>query len=305
MTEVSFIKASYAQHQASYAHYQQGNEKANHANTWLRQDNVNAFRVNRVYGLLDPWVALFPKSTWMTVGDGRYGLDAHYLKQQGVQVVATDIADDLLKEGQAAGYIDAYKQENAEQLSFSDNQFDFSFCKEAYHHFPRPLLALYEMLRVVKQGAILIEPIDREIVPWYQIVFLNLKNILKIILGKSVQKYFFESDGNFLYAISKREIEKVALGLGFKQVVFKGINDIYLEGMEYAPLDKRNSVYKKMQRKQKVYDLFSRLKLIPYNLLFAAILKEPLDPQAEASLTQAGYEVINLPENPYIKLNNQ
>jgi SAM-dependent methyltransferase len=40
-----------------------------------------------------------------------------------------------------------FQKENAEQLSFEDESFDFVLCKEAYHHFPRPMIALYEMIR--------------------------------------------------------------------------------------------------------------------------------------------------------------
>ena len=67
-------------------------------------------------------------------------------------IAATDIAEVLLKEAKEEGYIKAYSKENAESLSFADNEFDFVFCKESYHHFPRPMIALYEILRVVKRG---------------------------------------------------------------------------------------------------------------------------------------------------------
>lgn len=300
-----FIQFSYLRHASSYANYKEGHEKSEHAKTWMREDNVNAFRLKRVHALLDPWAKLFPSSNWVTVGDGRYGSDAHYLKQKGLKVLATDISDDLLKEGKALGYIDAYQQENAERLSFKADSFDFAFCKEAYHHFPRPLLALYEMLRVSRNGVLLIEPIDREMVSWLQVLFLKLKDFVKRCLRKPVTKYFFEEDGNFLYALSKREVEKVALGLGLRQVVFKGINDIYLADMEYAPAIPSDPVFKKMRRKQRVYDFFSRLTLNPYNLLFAAILKEPLNQDAVKQLVQQGFEVRNLPANPHIKLNDK
>ncbi|MFO1257666.1 MAG: class I SAM-dependent methyltransferase [Gammaproteobacteria bacterium] len=305
MTDSNFIQSSYVQHASSYENYRDGQEKSDHAKTWMREDNVNAFRLKRVHALLDPWARLFPKSTWMTVGDGRYGSDAHYLKQKGLKALATDISDVLLKEGQALGYIDAYQRENAEQLSFKTDSFDFAFCKEAYHHFPRPVLALYEMLRISKKGVLLIEPIDREIVDWHQLLFLKLKDFLKRCLRKPVTKYFFEEDGNFLYALSKREIEKVALGLGLRQVVFKGINDIYLANMEYAPAVPSDPVFKKMRRKQWFYDFFSQLTLNPHNLLFAAILKEPLSQETVNQLTQEGFEVRNLPANPHIKLNDK
>lgn len=95
MTDSTFIQSSYLQHAASYSNYKEGQEKSQHAKTWMREDNVNAFRLKRVHALLDPWARLFPKSSWITIGDGRYGSDAHYLKQKGVKVLATDISDDL------------------------------------------------------------------------------------------------------------------------------------------------------------------------------------------------------------------
>ena len=44
--------------------------------------------------LSDVWGA-----SWLTVGDGRYGTDAHYIFSKGVRnVLATDISDYLLRE---------------------------------------------------------------------------------------------------------------------------------------------------------------------------------------------------------------
>ena len=73
-----------------------------------------------------------------------------------------------------------YKIENAENLSFEDKTIDFILCKESYHHFPRPMVALYEMLRVARNGVLLIEPNDAYIINKYsEILFRNLKNIVK------------------------------------------------------------------------------------------------------------------------------
>lgn len=48
--------------------------------------------------------------------------------------------------------------ENAEKLSSPNETLDFVLCKESYHHFTRPMLALYEMLRVATKAVVLIEP---------------------------------------------------------------------------------------------------------------------------------------------------
>ncbi len=253
-----------------------------------------------MYALVDPLIKLFGDSSWATVGDGRYGTDAMYLASKGIKVTATDIDDRLLKLAHEKGLIDAYQKQNAEKLSFDDKAFDFIYCKEAYHHFPRPTIALYEMLRVAKRGCVLLEPIDREIASWVQQLFLSTKNFIKRALKKPVSRDFFEEEGNYLFSVSKREFEKIALGLGHRFIIFKGINDIYLEGMEDTKLDTRSRLYKKMLRKKRVYDALSRLGLIPYNLLFTAFIKEHLNDETICSLRSEGYEVIELPKNPYL-----
>lgn len=155
-----FQEDSYVRHTEHFKKYAYGGEKEEFARIWLEEDTVDAWRHRRMYQAIDPIIEAIPKAKWLTVGDGRYGKDAHYLLQKGCDVIASDISDFLLQEGKKAGYISNYKQENAEKLSFNDDEFDFIFCKESYHHFPRPMIALYEMIRVARQGVILIEPND-------------------------------------------------------------------------------------------------------------------------------------------------
>lgn len=47
---------------------------------------------------------------------------------------------------------------NAEHLPFDSASFDLVFCKESLHHLARPVLGLYEMLRVCRRAVVLIEP---------------------------------------------------------------------------------------------------------------------------------------------------
>ena len=44
----------------------------------------------------DPLLEQFPQACWLTVGDGRFGRDAHYIESKCVRVVASDISDVLL-----------------------------------------------------------------------------------------------------------------------------------------------------------------------------------------------------------------
>ena len=96
---------------------------------------------------------------WLTVGDYYFGMDAHSLLRRGAgSVLATDIAEKRLKIGKEKGLIHEYKALNADVLDLPSNSVDFAFCKEAFHHFPRPMRSLYELMRVAKRGVLLIEP---------------------------------------------------------------------------------------------------------------------------------------------------
>jgi SAM-dependent methyltransferase len=54
----------------------------------------------------------------------------------------------------------SYRVENGESLSFDSGSFDLVFCKESLHHLARPVLGLYEMLRVCRRAALWIEPYE-------------------------------------------------------------------------------------------------------------------------------------------------
>ncbi|MGH8630913.1 MAG: class I SAM-dependent methyltransferase, partial [Burkholderiales bacterium] len=81
----------------------------------------------------DPLLEAMPAAQWITIGDGWYGSDAHYLRSRGQQVVATSLTDDSLAIARDRGWIGEYRAENAEALSFGDGACDFVLCKEAYH----------------------------------------------------------------------------------------------------------------------------------------------------------------------------
>ena len=97
---------------------------------------------------LNPFIKKGDK--WVTVGDGRYGTEVNYLISKGLDALVTDYSDKLLKIGYEIGFINKYQKENAESLTFKDNSFDY-IIKEAFHHFPRPWIALYEAFRVCKR----------------------------------------------------------------------------------------------------------------------------------------------------------
>lgn len=294
-------KLSYKKHELYFEDYTKGGKEEKMARTWLNTNTVDSWRHIRMYNSIDPLLLCYPNATWLTVGDGRYGKDAHYIQQKGLSVLATDISDALLKEAKEIGYITDYRKENAESLSFSDKEFDFVLCKEAYHHFPRPMLALYEILRVSKKGVVLIGLNDPFILStFYQFLFMNLKNFVKFLLRKKIVRHSFEEVGNYVYTISKREIEKVALGLNIRVIAFKELNDYYLKGVEYEKADDNSRLFKKIKRRIALQNFLSKIGLNPYGRLIAIIFKGIPDEKCERMLSKNRYEVIHLPKNPFI-----
>ena len=74
------------------------------------------------------------------------------------EVIASDLNNDFLSISLEMVIVNQIAAENAEKLSFNDNSIDYLLCKESYHHFPRPFMAFYEMIRVAKQGIVILKP---------------------------------------------------------------------------------------------------------------------------------------------------
>lgn len=297
----NFQEKSYKQHSEHFDDHSPGGKQESHAKTWFENDTVDAWRHQRMYRILNPLLTADPKARWLTVGDGRYGKDAKYILEKGCDALATDISDSLLKVAKDIGYITKYQKENAESLTFKDAEFEYVFCKESYHHFPRPMVALYEMLRVANNGIVLVEPNDAYIVNSFSaIVFRNVKSVVKIFLGKKSNKHTFEESGNYLFSISRREVEKVALGLDLKVVAYLGINDAYFKGVEYEKLSSKGPLQRKVRILIGIQNLLCRLRLMDYGLLGVIIFKKEPSKDLLQLLLDDGYEVVQLPNNPYI-----
>lgn len=301
ITTKTFQELSHERHTEHYIEYGSDGSKASHARTWLDSGTVDAFRHQRMYKLIDPLLHTEPESEWLTVGDGRYGKDSKYITDKGLKALPTDISDILLKESKKLGYIQDYRKENAESLSFSNYQFDYVLCKESYHHFPRPYLALYEMLRVAKKGVVLIEPNDIYINNTISsVIFRYMKSSLKYLMGKKNIKHGFEDSGNYVYCMSRREVEKVALGLNYPLVAFKGINDAFLPGVEKERISDNGILKKNINLLINTANLLCKMKLMDYTNLTTIIFKEHPSSELIDALTNDGYDIIYLPKNPYI-----
>tara|TARA_B110000483_G_scaffold236016_1_gene308455 strand:+ start:363 stop:1232 length:870 start_codon:yes stop_codon:yes gene_type:complete len=230
-------------------------------------------------------------NTWVTVGDGRYGDNANYLFEKGLNdVIATSITEDNLKYAKENKYIKDYKIENAENLSFEDKTIDFILCKESYHHFPRPTIALYEMMRVAKQAIILIEPFDDN-------KLLNFfKRFIKFLIrGKGQSDLVFESSGNFLYRISVKEFKKTLAAIGGYNFALKGINDFYISKFESKSIKTKNIA--SLITKFAIYfqNILSKINLLGYGLC-SIIIYEKDNKNLEDVLMKTGFKIFKVPQ---------
>lgn len=301
---IGFHEKSYRKHREHYDDHAQGGPRSADAEKWFLDDTVDSWRHTRMYRLLNPVLEANKDSQWLTVGDGRYGQEAHYILQRGPKAVATDISDTLLREGARKGYISEYSRQNAEALNYKDGEFDFVLCKESLHHFPRPFRGLYEMIRVSRKGVVLIEPTDLKIGATLRgKIFRVFVDTARKLTGRSKGHYPYEETGNYVYGISRLEMEKVALGLNMPVMAFKGINDYYVPGLEDEKADASSKVFKRIRRRIAMNDIFCRLGLKPHATTCVILFIETVGDELRRRLTAAGFDVVDLPENPCIGRN--
>ena len=290
----------YASQENVYHRFARGGSEESLAKTWFDKTTVDAWRHDRMYDMLRAIVHRYPGSCWLTIGDGRYGCDAAHLAGKGMKVLATDIGDTLLREALVSGHIAACRKENAESLSFRDEEFEFVLCKESYHHCPCPMVALYEMLRVASNAVILIEPNDHLVnSTWAERTVSGLLSGVKRLLGWNPDPPEFEEAGNYVYGVSKREMEKAALGLGLRYVAFRGMNDHYVVGVEHEKIDANGPLFRKLLTRIRMKNLLCRFRLRQYDLLTTIIFKTSIDEGMKAGLAGQGYQVVELPLNPF------
>ena len=278
-------------------------EAKRRSETWFENDTVDFWRHERIRNSLLPIIDYFPDSHWLTVGDGRYGTDANYLLRKGLKAHASDIQDELLKIGNKNNFIKDFSKQNAESLTFCDNQFDFVYCKESYHHFPRPAVALYEMLRVAKEGVILQEPNDNLFFTnFLQILFNYAMDFARFVLGKEKETFLFEVSGNYVYSLSSRELKKYALGIGYGFVAYKIQQDFYIDGVEFEKADKKSKLFKKIKRGIRFFEFLYKAGLFNGGIITGVILKSVPSSKLIKSLELNGYKTEILTKNPIFKV---
>lgn len=257
---------------------------------WQRDDTADYWRHARMMEALFKCMQYARNDRWLTVGDGHYGMDAIKMGRHGyTNVLPTNIEDSLLKVSKQRGWIAEYRVENAEALSFADESFDYVLCKESYHHFPRPMIALYEMLRVARKGVVLIEPQDSHADH-------------PLTSGDAVAGY--ESIGNYIYTLSRRELQKVCLGLDLPAVAFKNICDIYFDGVEYIKASPDEPAFVDLVNQINAAEEACRQMQKKPNVLMAVIFKERPDNVVVDSFVRGeaqGWNMTFFQGNPHLK----
>jgi ubiquinone/menaquinone biosynthesis C-methylase UbiE len=246
---------------------------------------------------LTPLIQSYPCASWMTIGDGNYGSNAFFLLQNHADVLATSLNDEPLVLAQEKGFIKDYRREDAEQISATDNSFDFLLCKESYHNFSHPPIGFYEMLRVAKQGIVLIEPQETSRV--------FLFDHLKILVKKGIRRdksVFFEPSGNYIFRLNVREVEKMLIPLNYNFIAYKRFNDFYFK--HYAEEKFHRFSWATNFFKFGIYfqDILCHLKLLNFGLITLIVFKKSPDEKTLELLKKNGFHIYSLIQNPYINI---
>jgi len=226
---------------------------------------------------------------WLAVGD-HYGYESYFFSKFGLDVLPADICVNFLQTAKNLNYISKFSEQNVEAMTFDDNMFDFVFCRDSYHHFPRPILGVYEMLRVAKKGVIVSEPTDPLLKSSFLLFLCNLldtKNNPTRSWKLWKNRFSFETIGNYVYKVSQREFEKLAMGIGLPAIAFR-----------YS--DTANHSYSQSRLKKIFLTMLMKMKILPYPILSIILFKVEPEKSTVEKLKNEGWSVYNLPENPYL-----
>jgi len=299
---MGFEQKSYQIHSSSFDEIDLENQLQIYKN-WFDKPTTDLWRHLRMLVVLDPFLNIYKNTSWITIGDGRFGTSATYIERHGSSALATDIGLRLLEIAKSNQMITEFAYANAEQIPFADEAFDFAYCKQSYHHFPRPMLAVYEMLRVSKKAIIFTEPHDFSPPPFTRALLQKTKHRVRKLLGKSIPHHDtgnYEEIGNYIYSISVREFEKVALGLGLPCIAYKRFDDIYLNGVEAEIFSPDAPLYKKIKSILKIKKLSHSLGLtLPNSIQMVVFKTEPAEDLIVA-LKKDGFKIVPFSSNPYL-----
>lgn len=258
-------------------------------------DSIDCFRHYRMFTpLVTEIISRFPDSSWLTVGDGRFGSDSIYLRKLGAKKIHTSsLTDKSLQIAKSNEWIDEFSCQNAEDLSFEDDSFDFVLCKESYHHFPRPPIAFYELLRVSRLGVVYIEPFRSRYSP-----LRGVKKIFKLIT-KRIDHGEYEPAGNYIFRLDIGEFVEYGRALDLPCIWYRLFNDAYHPKLfgNGTPDFKQRLGFKFLVG---IQNFLCKLKLLGYGSVSCAVFKVDLNRNKLGNLGSKGIKEIKLGRNPFV-----
>lgn len=250
--------------------------------------------------------------SWLTIGD-YHGHDSIMLKEYGIHnVVASNLNSSILALGHKAGFVGDYLTINAERIPLEDNSFDYVLCKEALHHMPRPMLAIYEMLRVARKAIFLIEPQDKVIdLPivkdsayWFEVkdskLLFGSRENDRVISDQRID-WWEDGPNNYVYTLSKREIRKICFGMGLPAFMVKGFNDFYDPAWAVQPATDESDGFIKTCEQIRLWDYVCSISGKPSSYLTAILFKRVPVPELSQKLQNLGY-AFNLTPTRYLPI---
>lgn len=106
-----------------------------------------------------------------------------------------------------------------------------------------------------------------------------LKNVLGIFDQTLINRiwknrYSYETVGNYVYKLSEKELEKIAMGINLPAIGIKGINDYYSEDIDLNQSTSNKAIFNKVKSKIARRDLICKMRLIPYKIAARVIFKQ-------------------------------
>jgi hypothetical protein len=249
-----------------------------------------------MYALIDPAMEAGRHNTWLTIGDS--GGDADALLRAGIPagaIVASSIGTEQLSRTKSLGFLADINivAINAEDIPYETDKFDFVLAKEVYHHFARPAIGLYEMLRVARIAVILIEPLDFVSRP-----LDFVRDVVKRALRRSLTQGEFEYYGNYTHRLSLRETRKLMTAAAYSGMYTFRFND-YGDDGQVAPITDKWQffVYRSAIA---VQNCLARFRLLSWGKACLILSKRRLPEDLQTALLHLGYTEEFLPRNPYL-----
>jgi hypothetical protein len=161
------------------------------------------------------------------------------------------------------------------------------------------------MIRVSKTATVLVtEPIDILSKMSLLVLVKNICDKINPLLINKIWKnrFSWEPVGNYVFKISEREIEKIAMGIGLPCIAFKRYDNFKshenIEGLFDVPINKK--LYRKIKLKLAIRSFISSLGIIPHGSLCCVLFKEQPGEKVVRWMKNLGFIIIPLPKNPYL-----